>query len=373
MKKLNINKSAKITFVLVNLVLIGLISFFLYNNIYHPGIEEKKVALYKYNNQASINHEVFLKPNLLYDSKSLGPGIVYITEIVDYIDATFNYRFQGERAAELKADYEILAVIEGYQGQEETYKTIWKKGYVLLPKVSIGAKNKDIVIKETIPINLAEYNNFVKEVLKSIKISSNVKLSIMMNINIKANTDKGLIEEKLSPNIIIPLETNYFEITGDLLLDKPGSIEETKQVQLPVNQSKVMGYGILVGLLFIILIFLLFFTKGIVITEPLKKQLNKIFKAHGSRLVAINNEIGTSFGMYYKVKSIEDLVRIADELGKPIMYKYSNDSKEITNFYIHDDKSMYSFNLKDLLADLDADKLEAEKIILDNPGGIPLE
>ena len=105
----------------------------------------------------------------------------------------------------------------------------------------------------------------------------------------------------------------------------------------------------------------------------MKKQLSKIFKSHGTRLVAINNEIGTTFGMYYKVKSIEDLVRIADELGRPILYRYSTDPKEITKFYIHDDKSMFSFNLKDMLAEKDVVAIEKENKLLNDSKEIPLE
>lgn len=55
-------------------------------------------------------------------------------------------------------------------------------------------------------------------------------------------------------------------------------------------------------------------------------------------------DIGT-----YRAKSIDDLVRIADEIGKPIMYKYSPDYKEIDKFYIINGDEVYILDLNEAL------------------------
>ncbi|HOE80062.1 MAG TPA: SBBP repeat-containing protein, partial [Smithellaceae bacterium] len=40
-------------------------------------------------------------------------GNIYITELVDHINATFEYDFKGERPAGITGSYEIIATIEG--------------------------------------------------------------------------------------------------------------------------------------------------------------------------------------------------------------------------------------------------------------------
>ena len=86
------------------------------------------------------------------------------------------------------------------------------------------------------------------------------------------------------------------------------------------------------------------------------KSLNKIFKKHGSRLVALNSSIPESFKDYNNVKAIDDLVRIADEIGKPIMYKYSAAPKEITQFYVWDENQLFIFDLNEAIKKMEMEK-----------------
>ena len=81
-----------------------------------------------------------------------------------------------------------------------------------------------------------------------------------MDVNIKGATDKGDFEELIIPNLVIPLDVMMFEITGDNIINKPGAIEETIQVQQAVNKNLIIVYGIILFILVIALIFLVFFT-----------------------------------------------------------------------------------------------------------------
>lgn len=360
MKKVHMSKKLKIILIVINVIFIGVISFMLYKDIKYPGVKEEKISLYSYSNKANINYEVFLKSNILYDGESIDEGNIYITEFVDYINTNFNYRFSGDSPADIKGDYEIIAEIEGFTGEKETYKTIWKKGFVLLPKTSFDTKDKAFSIKENVQVKLEPYNNFAKQVIKDAKISSKVKLTVYTNVNLKAKTDKGLIEEKMSPTMTFLLNTGFFEITGNLTEEKPGSIDEKKQVQLPVNQANIRIYSSIIGVLLITLIFLVLFTK-IAIKDPFEKKLKRIFKNHGDRMVALNSEVAVTCENHSVVKSIDDLVRIADEIGKPIMYKHSLDYKEISKFYINDEAQMYIFDLSKMLINENLDDEKKDK------------
>ena len=46
------------------------------------------------------------------------------------------------------------------------------------------------------------------------------------------------------------------------------------------------------------------------------------------------------------VKSIEDLVKISDDIEKPILYRYRVDYKEINKFYVIHDDNNFVFDLK---------------------------
>lgn len=361
MKK-NINKNLKKILIGIISILICVTSFFLYKGIKYPGVKEEKVSLYSYNNGANINYKVFLKPNILYDTQSVGKDNIYIKEFIDYVKTSFNYQFNGEREAEFNGDYEIIAEIEGYTGERETYVSIWKKEFQVIPKTKIEGKEKTISINEEISLNLDTYNDFAKKVIEDSKINVQVKLTVFMKVKMEAKTENGLIEEELSPSIIIPLNSNYFEITGNTKEENQGDIEETKEVELKVNKNIIIIYSFSIGILLIILILLVFFTKGITRTNSSEKKLKKIFKDHGDRLIALSSEAVFTFKNRNEVKSIEDLVRIADEIGKPIMYKYSSDFKEISRFYILDENQVYVFNFTDKSVEPKNEELNKEEI-----------
>ncbi|OGO78253.1 MAG: hypothetical protein A2Y23_15590 [Clostridiales bacterium GWB2_37_7] len=372
MKK-SISKKLKMALIVILLLIIAVISGLLFMAVKNPGVKEEKETLLNYSNKTDLKYRVFLKPNPLYNSDSLEEDKLYITSFVNYIKTNFQYIFNADKPVDIKGDYEILAVVEGYTSEEDKVKVIWQKEFNLSPKTAFESKDSKISIDKEITFSLDEYNSFATQISETAKLNMPVRMSVVMSVNLQASDGKNNIEKKLAPAITIPLDTSYFEIVKSGVEEKAEAVEETKQIQLPVNRNMIIAYGIIAGIAFLALLYVLIFVKGNAPVDIFKKQLNKIFKAHGSRLVAINNEIGTSFGMYYKVKSIEDLVRIADELGKPIMYKYSTDSKEITKFYIHDDKSMYSFNLKDLLVDNETGAKINDNEILNNTREIPLE
>jgi hypothetical protein len=369
----SINKRLKIALAVVLLILIAIMSVLLFITVKHPGVREEKVTLLSYKNKTDIKYKVFLKPNPLYSSDNLEEDKLYLTSFVDYIKTNFQYEFNVEKPADIKGDYDVTAIVEGYTTEEQNIKTIWKKEFNLFPKTNFESKDTRVFIDKEIVFSLVEYSNFVTQISEVTKLNVYTRVSIVMNINMLAQEGKNIIEKKFAPSIAIPLDTNYFEIVKSGVEEKPEVIEETKQVQVPVNQNVMIVYGIIIGIAFLALLYLLIFVKGNAPIDVFKKQLNKIFKSHGTRLVAINNEIGTTFGMYYKVKSVEDLVRIADELGRPIMYRYSTEPKDITQFYIHDDKSMFSFNLKDMVAENDVEAIAMENKILNDSKEIPLE
>lgn len=347
--KLQINKNLRIGLISILILLIITSSFLLFQQVRSPKYEEQKTPVYTYNNKGSINYAVFLKSNNLYEANSLEEGKLYITEFVDHIRTNFYYEFTGERAANLKGKYEIVATVQGSMGEGEKVKDIWEKNYVIVRSTRFDLNDTTKKITEEVKLDLRPYIEFAAEIKQASKINSQTMLTLVMNITVEGTTDKGPIEETISPSLIIPLDTAMFEIGGNATIDKPGVIEETKQVQIPVNAKTVLLYGIIIGLLTLALIFVIFFIKIAPSKDPHEKLLKKIFKNHGDRLVALNSELLINNKNCSYVKSIDDLVKIADEIGKPILYKYSQDYKEIDKFYISHEEQVYILELSEII------------------------
>ena len=334
--KLKINKNVRFALIIIIAATAVLFSYFIYDEAYNPGFEEQTIPVYSYDNKGSIN----------YSYNKLEEGKLYISEFVDYLDTNFKYEFTGEREADIKGEYNITAKVQGYSGEGDGIKNIWEKNYPIIQNKSFTSQIGKISISENIKLNLNEYNTFAREIKEETKINCQTVLTLSMNVNLNVNINKKYAEEFISPDLVIPLDVAMFEITGNNIEDNPGAIEETIQVKLPANKSLILTYGIILAVLITSLIILIFFTERLSDKSLLERELDKIFKKHGDRLVALNSNINVKNPMV--VKSIEDLVRVSDEAGKPVLYRYSDDYNEINKFYVTDENETFVLDLSSL-------------------------
>ncbi len=360
--KIKFNKDIRKILISANIIIILIFSYLIYNEAFNADFEEQKNTVYTYSNKGSINYSVYLKPNKLYNEKVLEEGRLYITEFVDYIDTNLKYEFTGEKSDNIKADYSITAKVQGYATESDKIINIWEKDFPILTNKTINSYENKILIDERVKVNLTDYNSFVKEIKDASKINCQTNLILSMNINLSGNTEKGEVEDSIITSLEIPLDVAMFEITGNNIVDKPGVIEETVHVHIPVNKVLVIIYGIILTALIISLITLLFFTQTAPEKDLLEKELNKIFKKHGDRLVALNSDMSVKNSI--EVKSIEDLVKISDETGKPILYKYSEAYKEINKFYVSGNEEIFLLDLTFLDNPKQVDK--TKDVVLEN-------
>ena len=346
-KKLKINKLLRLIIIIAAVLILCALSFLLYKEAKVPKIEEKTVKLYSYTHKSSADYKVLLKPNSLYTDTSLEEGQYYIANYVDGIQSTFYYEFKGEGPADIKGYYEIAAVVEGYTVVEKEHITIWKKKFTLVPRKDFEVNDTILSLTEDVNIKLSEYTAFAGAIVEESKVQIPLQLNVYMDVNLKADTGKSPAEAKMTPAITIPLDARYFMIAESDEKEVPGSVEETQKVQLPPDKLKIRIYICGLAASGIMILGLVLFT------EPIRKssfaiKLDKIFKQHGSRLVALNSELLTaSLDNCSIVRDIEDLVRVSDEMGRPIMYEYSEDYKDMVHFYVLDDKRTYIYILRD--------------------------
>jgi len=342
MQKREINKNVRWALIIVIICALLATAFFLYQKITSPEVEEKKTTHYSYMNMLNVNYEVTLKPNNLFEKTTQGEKQIYLSNLVDTIKTSYNYQFSGDLEAKIKGDYEIIAVVEGYIIQNQDRISIWKKQFILVPKTVFDTKGTKNTIARDVVLKLQSYRDFANTIKEETKIDSDITLTALMNVNTESTTDKGTIRDSVSSSIDFPLKGNYFEISKKDE-DKPGAIQEI--IQVPVSNCHIIVLcGIVLFVFLIALVFLVFYTVNRH-DDPYIKKVKKIFKKYGTRMAAVNTEIILK-GENYLVKSFEDLVTFSDETGKPIVYRYSEEPREITVFYIFEEKCTWFFVLE---------------------------
>lgn len=327
-------------------IIVCVTAFIIYSECTKATYETKLKSSYEYTSRVNFSYnpslvESFEEINLIMDDDT------FIRDITKSISINLKYSFYSSDITYLEYKYNIATNVEAYSGSEAngTYLTIWSKN---IDKYAGEGHRKDTELKvnEVININLDDYNSEVDSINELTGMEPSVNLYANINLSIIATDARGeKIDITHTPRIKIPFKDSYFKITENGNEEISDSITETIQVPIPIDKKKIIILSILLVLCIAALIFIVFFTKGVETVDKFEKELRKIFKNHGNRMVALNAELSNSYEYTHQVKSIDDLVRIADELSKPILYKYSDYRKDMHEFYVLDGTELYTFDL----------------------------
>lgn len=364
--KSKISKTLKTTLLAICFLLLASSIAYLLMHLKTPHYMDELYTTYSYNTKSDVNYHVYLGPNILYGLGRAEEGKTYITEFVDWVNTFFVYRFEADRPVPIKGNYEIVALLEGYTGSNDQYQRIWEKNETLLSQTAFETEEANFTINKHVPLNIREYREYIDELIEEANIDSSVRVTLQMNIEYTVDTGQKIIEKTASPTIEIPLNTSYFTISKICVQEENDKIEETIKTQLGPDKTTVFICSVIMLALVLSIIYLFVFTAEPTFEDLYKKEISKIFKLHGSRFIAIKSKISNPYEEYYSVRTIEDLIKMADEINKPIIYEYCPDILDISKFYLIDNKISYIFELganisKQIMGEENSELVEGEE------------
>jgi hypothetical protein len=304
-----------------------------------PSMVESCIDTYRYSHKGDMNYQVYLKPNSIFAKTIVGPGQTYFSKLVDYMHLVYTYQFSADSLTALKGSYIITATVEA--------KDSWQKEFILVPLTSFVSEGKQFSFTKNYPLQLNQFLDFLKKVNDEIGVTArDPRLIIKATTYIKGVTASGTIQDTIVPTMVIPLNTGSFQVEGALTEDSEGSLYQTTQVTAPgLEQKKARLFSwliitVLLGLLFLLL---LLFTKGKLIKID---EQALIQKKYGSRMIPLPDDRHLFSGVtVISLSSIDNLVRVADELAKPI-FKVVTQEKLLVSYYVFDCRVVYQYALR---------------------------
>lgn len=344
-KLFKINRYLKLASIIVISIAIIVFIVLLVIGIRKHKYIENKVPFYTYTHKGVVNYSVDLLPNIIYSQKSLGENGVYVTDFVDNINTNFKYEYKGDSPAKIKGKYNVVAVVEGLLGNEKATKPAWKKEFILQPDTAFEGKEKSAAVEKQLNIKLSTYNDFIQQVTAASKINFETRLTIYWNLSVNVESEKGVVNEQLVSTMEIPPTSKYFEIKGNLQQMKNGKIEGVEKVISPSFYRRVNLYGALILVSTIALIFVIVFTYPEVAADPSQTKLRQILSKYGERIVNLGGNINLRSEKQILVQDMEDLIRVADDISKPVLYKKVLELSEKPTFYAIDENVVYVYEL----------------------------
>jgi hypothetical protein len=344
--KFKIHKKTKKAFILVLVLLIILSSLKLFITLLQPRTTMSEKVEYGSTCNQKAAYRVIIHENEVYPGTVLEEGRIYSKRLLNYIQAEFNVDYSGTSKVPLDIEYQIIATVNGYSGSSNDI--YWSKTFPLTNKKNIKEVSGVWSKQEKVNFQLAEYDSFAVKAKSITGMDVSNELIVTMKGNVIAHADNKELETPFEVGLQIPLAEDIFEITKLDSSPIQNSITISEEIAVPLNLKRILFYSTLLLLSVIGIIILIFYTREPNEKDILKKKVNSTLKNYGSRIVAIQSIPMMNYSKKYIVHSIKDLIKIADEVQKPIYYEIDADTivKRYELFVIEND-SVYSLFLDD--------------------------
>ena len=283
-----------------------------------PHTRTEEVVVNSYNITTGASYMVHLKENNVFEEEFLEEGRVYPSALTDFINIDFKSELAMTNALSISGDYIIQAVLEGYQtGKDEEKVPVYEKIYPVIEGRVIESVTSSASINESLSIDRAAYRNYAQEIENAIGGETGKDFYVELSGKYIVDGEK----KPFSYRIDIPINNDkFYEIRNAEPVEDSGDIKESNLVNvMPAFSS----YAIFILLLFIsagILVFVRFFTANMEGKELEQKKLSELMRKYGSRMVCIENLPDISQKSEIRVKSITDLIELADEIREPVLY-----------------------------------------------------
>lgn len=344
--KRKIRASTKATIILFFSAIIIISAINIYHNMFVNKKEEKEDVVYKYIKDFSQNYKVYLKENKYMETDTLQDNQIYVTDLIDELIIDYNYKYEGITAEEINCTYNIKGFLKSTYSSNGQEEEIWNKEYVFLENKEENTSQNILEINENLNIDLPKYNDLVNDFSEEIQIAISTKLYIVFEANITAYVNEEMMEDKY---------TNQLEITvGDKTTKISGEQEEYKEEEIKDKIVIEKQNNSLINILWITLIIISLYniikiqikTKTTNrITDKFKVELNNILSECEDRIVRIDSRVNINEKAIIEVKDINELVKLSEELYKPILH-YQNSSKKEAWFMIVLENEIYRYILK---------------------------
>jgi len=330
----------------IRLGVIGIIFLFLIFSAFNanaidekPELNIKTTVTFAYSQNGDFDYIIYLTDNMVYDGRTkIKPvdNLIAFRNIVDHIDASFTYNFYSSKTASITGEYILTSLIE---------TDMWSKKYTL----ASGQFNNSF--NEEFPIDYLYYENVTKVINEETGVTaSNPQLIIECNIyNLRVKSKEYTFDPgRFIHSMTVSLNEKTIDFSDNLKNEISGVKTTEEKISISQSNKEIDQWTANAYFFIIIIIIFSFFTKGDVIKlNEIEKQVKKINKKYNEWIVEVDappkRPLGTEI---ITTKSIEDLMKISEELGKPMIYHESNLEGTHT-YYVLDETVHYKYVIYD--------------------------
>ena len=326
-------------------IILMLLSFFsLEQNLSKENIKTKTKEINKYTNKFNYDYKVNLIENKYMNEEDDDKTLVYVTDLIDTTQIFMNYEYLADKESQIKYDYLIegnMKVVYIKDGEEQ--KIIDEKE-TIIEKNDQEFSGNDLKINESFDIDLKSKNEMLNDFKQKMGMNIDAKYIITLKVKVNTNIEENEVNSDYQSIVQINLAEKTTKISGENNKEESKYISKEYNVSVEKNIYIIIFDIILIVISIIILIYLRGFKIANNITNEYRKELNKILKLCQDKIVQVNTNPNENDNII-DVKDFEEIVKVSEELFKPILYYFDNENQEAI-FCVITGKITYRFILK---------------------------
>jgi hypothetical protein len=306
--------------------------------------------------EGTFDYTIYLEDNSLYDThslkppattpyvppeqKTLGAESVIPYQLIDRVEASYYYNFRSSHPVTgLVEEVTITATLND--------PDLWSKSTFLVPSTRETGD-----FKIDFPVDLASLNELLDSIRSETGTAGDTyNLVIEAFVHVTAQTEYGPIDEVFTQTLTTDMSGSTLTWNEDLEKTQEGSITTTR---IFPNSNRYLGLsvgGVKTTSLALLLIFLVIFAASLVFYQKTKpaelpsfeKEALTIGKKYADRIAQVSSQTPVASEKIISLDSIEDLVKVADELGKPVMHQPPINSEKQHTYYVIDGATQYQY------------------------------
>ncbi len=306
-------------------------------------------TVYEYSCQPKSEYYVHIRKNPVYEGTVQQENLNYSKKLLDYIEVKFGTEFRGAGKAETEFVYHITAQVQGYENMKGEAPVVdWSKDYELLGETKRSTSESSFLEERTVRFDLEDYEAFALKAreVTGMELSSQVVIRLEGNLNIR--TGYGDLSTPVTASVTVPLQEEVFRISKEETAAISDNIINIAELVLPANRMLLLLFGLLIIACIAGILIVLLATESPNAYDLAVGKARKLLKLYGSRMIVIRSRTEKNYLQTYEVGSIDDLIKISDEIRKPIYY--IKDDLDIIKDYtvrIADEDSLYVYRILD--------------------------
>jgi hypothetical protein len=309
---------------------------------------EKDVTQYEYNVEQNLQYQVHIINNKIYSENILGEGLNYPKKLVDYIKVDYGLNYIGTEEVPVNIEYQTFAKVSGFLVEDEVKTVYWTKEFPLSQAKTVEKTQSEFELTDSIKSPMAEFETFAIDSEEITGLILSYEVTFCLEGKLIADTPYGKLEKPIEMTVAAPLTKEAFTLEKGNLENITDKITTKVTETLPINKNIVFLCSLIAFICLLSFLYLLIFTINYDLKDTLISIMKKIIKNYGSRMVELHSDVMKTYQYQFDVRSMKDLIKVSDELQKPIYYEV--DEEDIVKdfkFCVQNGNDLYTYNAMD--------------------------